>query len=238
MKKYRFAEKNNAGPLKKYFNDNKENIKGTTLGSYKIIGVGEKSIMLKHVNDDTSWVKYNDILKACITPNEAIGPISLIINKYIEGITIDIVEESEASELFRKIIDQNENYNVLVEIQALLDEKIDKKRKDGNYRERLDLNKILPTILITDKLITLAKNKENTDVNEKKLSLMALEIAIKEEVNDSLQFHYRGVSNIFIMKEQIKWQMSEISGIFKGKHVDGFYKIDLDSNIVDIYYIK
>ncbi|MDR2830698.1 MAG: hypothetical protein LBB45_06675 [Methanobrevibacter sp.] len=243
VKKYKIKEKDNIKHIRDYFLKNKENIKGINLGSYKITGVGRQSLMLKHGNGDSVWVNYIDLVKSIKKPEEATGYIALIIQRFVDGLTINFECETEAEEIFRKIVDKTENYNDLLKIQTLLQDKIEKLQKKGNYREILDLNKLFPRITITNEILKssgLLKSDDgslnvNDELIDEKLILNLLEDILKKKYNVN-NFKYRGVANLNTLKETIKWQINEITGIFNSEYSDGFFKVDKE--IAEIYYLK
>ncbi|MDR3223323.1 MAG: hypothetical protein LBT66_06330 [Methanobrevibacter sp.] len=248
MEKYQIKEKDNIKHIKDYFLNNKDHVKGVNLGSYKIVGVGRQSLMLKHANGDSVWVNYIDLIKSIKNPDEATGYIALIIQKFVDGVTINVNDETEAEEIFRKVIDKTGGYNDLLKIQSLLQDKIKKLQKEGNYRERLDLNTLFPKITINEvsKSTTLLKSddrslnidselNENDELRNEKLILNSLEDILKKEYNLT-NFQYRGVANLNTLKETIKWQINEITGIFNNEYTDGFFKINKE--IAEIYYLK
>ncbi|MDR1819327.1 MAG: hypothetical protein LBR15_03675 [Methanobrevibacter sp.] len=241
MEKYKIKEKDNIKHIKNYFLKNKDQIKGINIGPYKIVGVGKQSLMLKHGNGDSVWANYIDIIKSIKKPDESTGYISLIIQKFVEGVTIKSNDETEAEEIFRKIVDKTEDYDNLLKIQSLLQDKIEKLQKKGNYRERLDLNKLLPVIKITNKKSsTLLKSddeslNDDNELSNEKLVLDLLVDTLKKEYGVDT-FKYRGVANLNTLKDTIKWQIEYITGIFNNEYTDGFFKIS--DKIAEIYYLK
>jgi hypothetical protein len=247
--KYQIKEKDNIKHIKNYFISNKDEVRGINLGSYKITGVGNQSLMLKHSNGDSEWVNYIDLIKSIKNPNEASRPIALIIKKFIAGVSVDIKHETESEEIFRKIIDKTERYTDLLEIQLLLQDKIEKLQEEGKYRERLDLNKLFDKITITPTMLKssnlLKFDEEELDVDDEtkdtkinlKLTLNLLEDILKKDYNVST-FKYRGITNLNLLKELIKWQIEEITGIFNAEHTDGFFKIHNETKTAEIYFIK
>lgn len=250
MLKYQIKEKDNIKHIKDYFISNKDEIIGINLGSYKITGVGKQSLMLKHSNGDSVWVNYIDLIKSIKKPDEATIQLALIIRKFVAGVTVDIGYESEAEDIFRKVVDKTENYTELLEIQLLLQSKIEKLQETGNYREKLDLNKLFDKITITNAMLNssglLKYDDEKLDVDNDelrdtkinlKLSLNLLENILKKDYDVST-FKYRGIANLNLIKELIKWQIEDITGIFNSEDTDGFFKINAETKMVEVYYIK
>ncbi|MDR2623147.1 MAG: hypothetical protein LBC39_01050 [Methanobrevibacter sp.] len=243
MEKYQVKEKDNIKHIKNYFLKNKDHIKGTNLGSYKIVGIGKQSLMLKHVNGDSVWINYVDLVKSIKKSDEATGYIALLIQKFVDGVAINSKDETAAEEIFRKVVDKAENYDDLLKIQSLLQNKIEKLQKKGNYRERLDLNKLFPKITISNETLKsprlLKSDPGSLNVSDKlkdeKTVLNLLEDSLKKEYDVTI-FKYRGVDNLNTLKETIKWQIKEITGIFNSEHSDGFFKINKE--IAEVYYLK
>jgi hypothetical protein len=206
--------------------------------------------MLKHSNGDSVWVNYIDLVKSIKNPSEASRHVALIIKEFIDGVVIDIEYESESEEIFRKIIDKTENYADLIEIQLLLQDKIEKLQENGNYRERLNLNNLFDKIIITNAMLKssdlLKFEDEKLEIYDDelkdskinlKLTLNLLENILKKDYEIST-FKYRGIANLNLLKELIKWQIEEITGIFNSEHTDGFFKIHNEIKTAEIYFIK